>query len=140
MKTFLPLLLLAASATADAEKFVDVEISDFNKTYTHLYKTCSVEFLSSVMTTDKYFYATCGTYSAPPLVDSGISTRRKSVYNEIGVNGVEWQNCKLAELEDYGVKMVFHFECNKYEPPLMEETIWRILDDESEVCVFCPID
>lgn len=126
------LLLLSMVSTG----FVDVTIADHEKTYEHHYKKCNVDFLSP-FSGSRYFYATCGTYSAPPLYDIGFSTRNSATYNEIGVNGVEWANCKLTDYYDLGYLKQFRFDCNKYEPPFMDAEIWYTPDNGREICLVC---
>lgn len=127
------LLFLAIAHTSSA----DVTIADYEKTYEHNYKLCKVDFLSAPFSQSRYFYATCGTYSAPPLYDSGFITNGASQYNEIGVNGVEWPNCKLTDYYDLGYKKHFRFECNKYEPAFMRTEIWYTPEHGREICLVC---
>lgn len=103
MNRFLIALTLMFSSAVSA---TNVTIVDANLNYEHAYSVCNINFESNA-NPEKYLYATCGQYAAPPK--SAYQGDWTSVpYDEIGVNGVNYHNCKMV---GDGV-LEIRFECN----------------------------
>jgi len=102
IRNILATILLLASTIATA---TNVTIVDYMLDYEHHYSLCDINL--HVATTDKYLYATCGSYAAP-FKDYMRGDWSSVLYDEIGVNGVLWNRCKLVGEPIFEIR----FECN----------------------------
>jgi len=107
MRNLIAALTLTLSFSANA---TNVTIVDYSKTYEHHYTGCNIN-----LSNDKYLYATCGHYAAP-FIGSQQSDWLSPLYDEIGVNGVYWNNCRLTSQPIFSIR----FECNATVRPKME--------------------
>ena len=102
IRSILATILLLASTIAPA---TNVTIVDYMLGYEHHYSLCDINL--HIESIDKYLYATCGSYAAPPrghLRGDWTSV----LYDEIGVNGVNWNRCKMVGEPIFEIR----FECN----------------------------
>ena len=102
LRNILAIMLLLASTVAPA---TNVTIVDYMLGYEHHYSRCNINL--HIDNIDKYLYATCGSYAAPPK-DYLRGDWTSVVYDEIGVNGVNWNRCKLVGEPTFEIR----FECN----------------------------
>ena len=102
IRNILATILLLASTIAPA---TNVTIVDYMLGYEHHYSRCNINL--HIDNIDKYLYATCGSYAAPPK-DYLRGDWTSVVYDEIGVNGVNWNRCKLVGEPIFEIR----FECN----------------------------
>lgn len=102
IRSILATILLLASTIAPA---TNVTIVDYMLDYEHHYSLCDINL--HIATTDKYLYATCASYAAP-FKDYMRADWTSVVYDEIGVNGVVWNRCKMVGEPIFEIR----FECN----------------------------
>lgn len=102
IRSILAIILSLASTIAPA---TNVTIVDYMLGYEHHYSRCNIDL--HVAVDDKYLYATCGHYAAPPK-DYMRGDWSSVLYDEIGVNGVRWNRCKLVGEPTFEIR----FECN----------------------------
>lgn len=100
MRNLIAILALCICSVANA---TDITIVDFSKSYEHHYQNCDVYFHNP----DGYMYANCGSYAAP-FITYQQSDWSSPLYDEIGINGVLWNNCNMVASATIEVR----FECN----------------------------
>lgn len=103
MRTVLAILMMLVSSVSYS---TDIVIADYMLNYEHHYSQCDVN-LHADQNVNKYLYMTCGHYAAPPR-DYFRGDWSSVLYDEIGVNGVRWNRCKLVGEPTLQIR----FECN----------------------------
>lgn len=99
MRSLIAILIFTLCASANA---ATVTIVDFSKTYEHQFTNCSINLYNS-----QFLYASCGLYAAP-FISESVSDWSSPLFDEIGINGVYWNGCKLTGEPTIEIR----FECN----------------------------
>lgn len=99
MRNLIAVLILFLASPINA---ANITIVDFSKTYEHQFTNCQVNLHST-----EFLYASCGMYAAP-FITLQQSDWSSPLYDEIGINGVYWQGCKMTGDPVTSIR----FECN----------------------------